>query len=175
MEESLAMNSTQWRQVLLTTIAALTVSISGVATMSYRLLYNPSESAPRGWYAVVPASRIQRDDFVVLFLSGAAAQLAADRQYLSRTVPLLKHVAALGGQHVCERAGSITINGSFAARAQHTDGAGRPLDAWSGCRTLHADELFLLSRNNDASFDSRYFGPVPRSTVLGRAIPLWTW
>lgn len=169
------MNRAQRRWVLLTAFAALTVSISGTVTMPYRLLYNPSESAPRGWYAVVPACRIQTDDFVVLFLSGAAEKLVTDRQYLPRTVPLLKRVAALGGQHVCERAGSVTINGSFAAQAQRTDGAGRPLDAWSGCRTLRADELFLLSRNKDASFDSRYFGPVLRSTVRGRAIPLWTW
>ena len=36
-------------------------------------------------------------------------------------------------------------------------------------------ELFLLSATNPASFDSRYFGPVAVSAVIGSAQPLWTW
>ena len=76
---------------------------------------------------------------------------------------------------MCEADGTVTIDGAFVVMAHRHDGAGRPLTAWSGCRTLHDDELFLLSGNNDASFDSRYFGPVHQAAVLGRAIPLWTW
>ncbi|MBI3531959.1 MAG: S26 family signal peptidase, partial [Burkholderiales bacterium] len=40
---------------------------------------------------------------------------------------------------------------------------------------LHDGELFLLSATNPASFDSRYFGPIAASAVIGSAQPLWTW
>jgi conjugative transfer signal peptidase TraF len=164
------------RQTLIVTaIAGAAVSLSGVLSMSYDLLYNPSESAPRGWYGVVPATSIHVDNFVVVHLSDEAARLAADRLYLPPSVPLLKHVAAMVGQSVCEVDGKVTIDGVFAAQAHRHDGAGRVLVSWSGCRTLAVDELFLLSRSSDASFDSRYFGPVHLPSVLGRAIPLWTW
>lgn len=45
------------------------------------------------------------------------------------------------------------------------------------CHTgrLRANELFLLSETSDASFDSRYFGPITVDRVIGRARPLWTW
>jgi type IV secretory pathway protease TraF len=37
------------------------------------------------------------------------------------------------------------------------------------CRRLEPGELFLLSVTNPASFDSRYFGPVSASAVIGVA------
>ena len=43
---------------------------------------------------------------------------------------------------------------------------------WRGCRRLKRHEYLLL---NDAprSFDSRYFGPVNASAIIGKAVPLW--
>lgn len=46
------------------------------------------------------------------------------------------------------------------------DGRGEPLPVWRGCRALGPAELFLLGDSPD-SFDSRAFGPVDRSSVIG--------
>ncbi|MGV2480562.1 UNVERIFIED_CONTAM: S26 family signal peptidase, partial [Salmonella enterica subsp. enterica serovar Weltevreden] len=47
------------------------------------------------------------------------------------------------------------------------------LPSWQQCRRLESGELFLLSVTNPASFDSRYFGPVSASAVIGVAHPVW--
>jgi type IV secretory pathway protease TraF len=54
------------------------------------------------------------------------------------------------------------------------DAKERPLSAWGRWRHLISDELFLLNPHNQASFDSRYFGPLDASFVRGRAIPFAT-
>jgi type IV secretory pathway protease TraF len=33
----------------------------------------------------------------------------------------------------------------------------------------------LIAPGSAASFDSRYFGPVTRAQVIGRALPVWNW
>ena len=39
---------------------------------------------------------------------------------------------------------------------------------------LRAGELLMLNPDHTDSMDGRYFGPLPTSTVLGRAIPILT-
>jgi conjugative transfer signal peptidase TraF len=161
--------------LVLSTISIALLALSVRTNMPLFLLFNPTESAPRGWYSVRPATDVHVDDFVVVRLPSAVAQLAADRGYLPHSVPLLKHVAAITGQTVCVRNGFVFIDQTLVASTRMHDGAGRALIAWSQCRILARDELFLLSRDSDASFDSRYFGPVTRSRIYGHAKPLWTW
>jgi len=139
------------------------------------LLYNPSASVARGWYLIVPATRLEVGMLVIAHLPVWAAQLAAARGYLPITVPVVKRIAARGGEHVCERAGILAILGRPVARALTADSAGRPLPAWQGCRDLRSNEFLLLGEGAADSYDSRYFGPVGANAIIGRAIPLWTW
>ena len=165
------------RQKILTMmiLSVLTVVLASLVRSPYRLAYNPSESAPRGWYGIGLPSDLVVGQFVLVHLPDAVARLADQRRYLPLPVPLLKRIAAVSGQRVCERDGVVEIDESPVARAKTRDGLGRPLDAWTGCRTLRDGELFLLSRNTESSFDSRYFGPIDHTRVIGRAIPVWTW
>lgn len=139
-----------------------------------RLVFNVSDSAPHGFY-VVSTQSVARGDYVVTRLPAAVAALAAERRYLPANIPLLKHVAAVYGDHVCVRNGMVRVNGRELALTLTRDRQGRPLAAWAGCRVLAENEWFLLSTDNAASFDSRYFGPVPRAAAYGRAAPIWTW
>jgi len=142
-----------------------------------RLIYNPSDSVAIGWYRVDPhesgAPAPQVGSLVLVPLPAAAAALAARRHYLPMGTPLLKPVAAVAPQRVCVIGNTVRIDGVPVAPVLRTDGRGRPLHAWSQCRCLRSGELFLLSTTNPASFDSRYFGPVKASTVLGVAHPVW--
>jgi conjugative transfer signal peptidase TraF len=139
------------------------------------LAFNPTTSAPPGWYIVERPRDLHVDDYVLARLPIDAAALADARHYLPMSVPIMKRVGAADPQLVCVRDGEVLVDSRAAAKALNRDGAGRVLDAWVGCRPLASDEIFLLSLSNPASFDSRYFGPIRKRNVIGKAIPLWTW
>jgi conjugative transfer signal peptidase TraF len=139
------------------------------------LVYNPSDSVPRGWYRIGPADSLRVGDIVLARLPAQAAALAAQRGYLPIGIPLLKRIGAVAPQRVCVDGASVCIDDVTVADVMGTDGHGRPLLAWQHCRYLARGELFLLSNTNPASFDSRYFGPIRASDVIGSARSLWTW
>lgn len=140
-----------------------------------QLVYNPSDSVPRGWYRIGPADSLHVGDIVLARLPARAAALAAQRDYLPAGIPLLKRIGAVAPQRVCVDGASVRIDEVAVAAVMRADGRDRPLSAWSQCRRLTHGELFLLSNTNPASFDSRYFGPIRASDVIGSSQPLWTW
>ncbi len=143
-----------------------------------RIVYNPSNSVPRGWYRIGPrdsTGSLHVGSVVLARLPADAAALAARRRYLPAGIPLLKRIGAVAPQSVCIRERVVRIDGAAVATALVHDGRNRPLHTWSQCRALNGGELFLLSNTSAASFDSRYFGPIAASTVIGLAQPIWTW
>lgn len=140
-----------------------------------QIVYNPSDSVAPGWYRIGPTDSLQVGSIVLARLPASAAVLAAQRNYLPAGIPLLKRIGAMAPQWVCIDGTSVHIDGVVVAAVMRADGHGRPLSAWSQCRRLVRGELFLLSSTNPASFDSRYFGPIRASDVIGSAQPLWTW
>ena len=79
------------------------------------LVYNASASAPLGFYRVLPDGSLERGDLVLAWLPDPARWFAAARGYLPATVPLVKRVAALGGDVVCADSGIVVINDRVAA------------------------------------------------------------
>lgn len=139
---------------------------------SVRLVYNASDSLPRGWYRVERHCVPHVGSAVLVRLPAVAAALAAQRGYLPAGVPVLKRVAAVAGQRVCTDGASLRIDGVPMGVVLAVDGRGRSLPAWRQCRDLSVGELFLLGTAHPASFDSRYFGPVEVAAVIGCAHPL---
>jgi conjugative transfer signal peptidase TraF len=149
----------------------LTMLVASGAHSTPRLVFNASESVPRGWYAIAEVGRPQPGDYVLVQLPQAVRVFAAQRGYLPARVPLIKPVAAVGGQRVCVDSGTVRVDGVAVARTLASDGNGRPLPKLTLCRVLSEDEVFLLATASPASFDSRYFGPVDRSFLRGQANP----
>ena len=170
-------------------IVLASLSACGLAALAWaafvqplpRLVYNPSDSVAVGWYRVEPLSQragslplpLSVGSIVLIGLPPDAAALAARRGYLPTHVPLLKRVGAVAPQHVCVFDALVWIDGVPVAAVRPADRLGRPLPSWPQCRQLRPGELFLLSATNPASFDSRYFGPVSASAVIGVAHPVW--
>ena len=138
-----------------------------------RLVWNASSSSRTGLYLVGSTGHPRSGDMVVAWAPAGARALAARRGYLPPRVPLVKPVAAIGGDRVCAMGPMITINGRVAALRRKRDGRRRRLPSWSGCRTLACGELLLLSRGSPAAFDGRYFGISRHGDVIGKARLLW--
>jgi conjugative transfer signal peptidase TraF len=169
------MNKMRRAAVLITGVCALLALCVAPGEAHIRLVYNPTTSAPKGWYVLAWNRKYRVGDYVLAHLPNEAAKLADERHYLPSSIPILKRIGAIGRQVVCLIDDQVLIDGHVVARALARDGAGRNLSPWAHCRALASDEFFLLSLTNPASFDSRYFGPVLRINVIGKANPLWTW
>lgn len=139
-----------------------------------RVIWNASASAPIGLYRVQKVDQLRRGELVVVTPPERLATFLAGRGYLPQGVPLLKHIVALPGQLVCRAKARVTVDGRLVAIARERDSRGRPLPSWQGCRRLADGELFLANPDVPDSMDGRYFGPLPASSVIGRAVPLWT-
>jgi conjugative transfer signal peptidase TraF len=162
-----------------TTLAATAMAIMMIATTTGpgaapRFVWNVSGSASIGLYRVRPAPQLTVATLVVAYPPEPLATWLADGSYLPHGLPLLKPILALEGQTVCRAGPVVTVDGHDVGVARQRDHSGRLLPVWEGCRLIGRGEAFLMNLNEPASLDSRYFGPLPISTIVGRAEPLWT-
>lgn len=160
--------------VAATTCTALIALLAPIALQPVpRLVWNASVSAPPGLYTLQAATP-RVGDLVLVATPRSVADLAADRGYIPQHVPLIKQIAAGQGSFVCTRGDAVQVDDTPLVLRTAFDAQRRPLPYWEGCRRLVRGELFLLMPRAPHSFDSRYFGPVRTSAVIGVLRPLWT-
>ena len=162
-----------WKTLVTTLTAAGVVVVSGPSAHP-TLIWNATPSVPVGLYRVQPDHHPRVTETVVVRPPDDLVWFLSEGGYLPRGVPLLKHIAALGGQRVCRVGATITIDGVRQGEALLHDHRGRPLPVWQGCVVLTREQVFLLNADRPGSLDGRYFGPLDRSTIVGRAEPIWT-
>ncbi|HZF42986.1 MAG TPA: S26 family signal peptidase [Sphingomonadaceae bacterium] len=161
-----------WGVLIAAQAAISIIAVTAVAEMPTRLVWNVSESVPTGLYAVRDDDRLRPGALAAVMPPEPLASWLVDGGYLGRGAPLLKRVEALPGQRVCRMGARVTVDGELRALAREADRFGRPLPYWSGCSVIADGQLFLLNADHPGSLDGRYFGPLPRTSVLGRAVPL---
>jgi conjugative transfer signal peptidase TraF len=165
---------TRFGWVMATCGAVLVIGATALLHPAPWLIWNASASVPIGLYAVHPARMLRTDELLVVMPPEPLATFLDERRYLPKGIPLLKHVAALPGHTVCRTGDTISIDGSIFGAALDRDHLGRSLPVWRGCRVIAGGEVFLMNRQSVASLDSRYFGPLPTTAIVGRAEPIWT-
>jgi conjugative transfer signal peptidase TraF len=165
---------TRFAWVVVTCFSALSTVASVFIEMPKNLMWNVSASAPIGLYRIVRVDRFEVTDLAVVMPPDELANFLDARRYLPKGLPLLKRVLALRGTEVCRSGSDIVAYGMRYGRARDRDSQGRALPVWQGCRQIAEGEAFFMNWDASDSFDSRYFGPLPLTTVIGRAIPLWT-
>jgi len=158
-------------KVLISLIATLAV-VATAAEIRFPpkpvLLYNPSESAPIGWYKLDKRTDIKVGDMVAVYAPEWARKLADERRYIPYDNPLIKRVVAIEGDKVCRKNNRISVPNYADTIVYERDSSGRAMPVWSECRTLQSGEVFVISASDMAGFDSRYFGPVGPDNILGK-------
>ncbi|MCK7615736.1 conjugative transfer signal peptidase TraF [Roseibium sediminicola] len=159
--------------------------IGGIAAAGalggYRI--NTTPSFPLGLWRIDALSREVRVGdtlFICPPADAPAIKLARERLYLPAgfceggIAPLIKTVVALPGQTIAMEGDQVAIDGERLVHSsvQARDGLGRALPTYAG-GVVPAGALFVHS-NYVASFDSRYFGPIPASGILGLAREVFT-
>ena len=149
--------------------AAVCLVCAGAANKTPILIYNPSPSAPIGWYKLTRADDYQIGNLVAAKIPDWAAHFAHSRGYLPEDMPVIKTLIAGPETRFCIRGGVMTVP-DFAPFVIHsTDSQGRDMPVQpDGCRSLDAGEYLLGSVSYDRSFDSRYFGSVGHADLIGR-------
>lgn len=156
--------------VLGTAIPVFALAVALLVSLPKKVAYNASASAPIGFYWIDNAP-IERGDYVLALVPERVRDLVEERGYLPPDVPLAKRVVGVEGDRVCRCGQEILMDGVTIAIAQRADTLGRPMPEWHGCYVLTEDHVFLLQQHPQ-SFDGRYFGPVSRELIMGRATML---
>ena len=164
------------RQVFVLLIAFGVVSLVAPAFLQpHRMIvWNASASVPVGLYLLEATDGRYVSELVAVVPPEPLATFLAAGNYLPRGVPMLKHVLALPGQTVCRDGLVVTVDKVAVGVALERDRQARALPVSQGCRVVAEDALFLMNSRSADSLDGRYFGPLPRSAVTGRAHPVWT-
>lgn len=129
------------------------------------LIFNPSESVPRGFYVRAPGQPVL-GDYVIVRAANAAPSEAAARDFDDPTDRFIKRIAALAGSTICASGNQVVIDGQRIITRRETNSLGHPMPTWSGCRTLAEGEVLLLGDTPD-SFDGSYWGPISANVIDG--------
>ena len=157
------------------TSAATALLLSTIGRASPRYIWNASNSVPDRPLSLAACDSLTRHRTRCRSAARTACHLPDLNGYLPIGVPMLKRVLALPGQTVCRIGTTISVDGIEVGEAQ---GARRTRPA--ACRSgkdadfIGEGELFLMNWQSADLLDSRYFGPLPASAMIGRALPVWT-
>jgi signal peptidase I len=90
---------------------------------------------------------------------------------------LVKRVIALPGQTIYSAGNSIYVNGRLQSEPYlpHNDPLGPPIPGASRQHPYRvpAGEFYLLGDNRAISCDSRYWGPIQGSSIVGKVVLVW--
>jgi signal peptidase I len=88
---------------------------------------------------------------------------------------LVKRVIALPGQTIYSAGNSIYVNGRLLAESYlpRYDPLGPPIASKEHPYRVPPGEFYLLGDNRADSCDSRYWGPVKGSSIIGKVVLVW--
>lgn len=160
---------------ILTALVGTLVAIGSIAYAS-GVRYNHTPSFDVGFYKIHKADAPWKKEQLVIFCPPDTEPFlfARDRGYISRGTcgggkfrPMIKRVVGVEGDLV-ELGIMVKINGETIpnSRVRTRDSEGRPMVAYQGGIVQKA-HLFLMSDENDRSYDGRYFGQIHQDRILG--------
>jgi conjugative transfer signal peptidase TraF len=146
------------------------------------ILVDTDSACPVGIYRVV-RKPMTRGELVEACLPDAIATYGIARGYIglgrcrNGAEPVIKLIGATAGDRVDLSRAGVWVNGialpESATRSRDSRGREVPTIKRGGYQT-RANDVWLFGLQDARSWDSRYYGPVPRQNVIGAALPLLT-
>ena len=166
-----------WKRLGLewTTIAVAAVLLAlGIRAFAFQAFFVPSPSMVPTLQdgdrilvqkAFISAKDIRTGDIVVFSRPPADTFCGANES------DLVKRVIGLPGQTLWSKGNLIYVNGHVLNQPWIAPGValGPPVKK----TTLGADDYFMMGDNRGDSCDSRYWGPIKGTSVVGRVVLLW--
>jgi signal peptidase I len=159
----------EWGVILL---VALVVSV-GLRTFAFQTFYIPSGSMEPTLQIgdriivdklAVDWGSIHRGD-VLVFKAPPAEDCGGDP-----VVDLVKRVVGLPGDKIYSIGNTIYVNGKkFDENWSHTEPLGSAIAPANDPVVVSANHYFMMGDNHSDSCDSRMWGTIPRSDVIGKA------
>jgi conjugative transfer signal peptidase TraF len=141
---------------------------------------NASASLPIGLYRTTSDESARLIEFCPAEPFGS---LSASRNYREKgncpdgAQPLMKPIVAISGDSIEVKPTGVAVNGRLLpnSAARPFDTQNRPLPHWPfGEYRVVPGRVWVISTFNRRSFDSRYFGPIPVSSIRAHLRPLLT-
>ncbi len=125
---------------------------------------------PRTWARITRHAYIPNRGDIIVFSESGLSQFGQED-----TKQLIKRVIALPGERVVVNSGKITIYNKqfphgFAPDQSLPYGKNIPDTSGDIDLTLHANQIFVCGDNRPDSLDSRAFGPIDASQVIGKLV-----
>ena len=173
----------RWKRALIETTVTILVAVllAGlVRTFAFQTFWIPSSSMvpTLGVYDRILVQkafftwRDVREGDIVVF-----SQPPLDHCGGTQGGDLVKRVIALPGQTIYSSGNSIYVNGRLLAEPYlpHDDPLGPPIPGASEQHPYRVPpgELYMLGDNRAISCDSRYWGPIEGSSIIGKVVLVW--
>ena len=165
--------SSRWRGCLLEIVETIILTlviyfvVQTFVAQPYQIFQNSMENTlDPGQYVLVDKLSPHFSDYkrgdVIVFEPPAGAEEGDN-------VPFIKRVIGVGGDTVEVKNGAVWVNGAKLTEPYVYEG--QPTDEITGQSVWQVPDgyLFVMGDHRQASQDSRVFGPIAKSSVIGRA------
>lgn len=144
----------------------LVVSVLAYRVSPVRIAYSMDYSLPYKWWLEVESFRDPKaGDYVLI-------KPPVENEYTKGKL-LVKKVVCSEGDHIRTEGLDFYCNGNYLGRARTADSKGRPVKPVELNQYIGRGYYFVMGEH-ERSYDSRYFGLVPRENVLKLEYPLST-
>ncbi|MBK2270175.1 conjugative transfer signal peptidase TraF [Francisella philomiragia] len=148
----------------------LYVGFLGLYKIGYR--FNVTSSLPIGIYKLEKTDKFTKGDIVEFCLPDNIAQYGRARGYIfgnrcgNNTLPFAKKILAVPNDYVVVNKKGVSVNGVFYSYPQiNLDSNNQPVHKYIYQGKI--DGYFMIGTNNPKSWDSRYFGVIPKERIKG--------